>query len=165
MISNSTKTHFKILVDADSCPVKEIIYRVAEETSVSVVVVASVSHCLDAASESISFISVDNIPQAADIAIINRISGNDIVVTGDYGLASMVLAKSGVPISPRGYVFKSENIDNLLLKRHIEAKIRRGGGKTSGPKAFSAEDRQKFEQVLRHIIAKNKVNFLSSDKA
>ncbi|HWI54687.1 MAG TPA: YaiI/YqxD family protein [Desulfobacteria bacterium] len=153
MTSNSKKTHFKIIVDADSCPVKEIIFRVAKETSVPVVVVASVSHCLDVSSENVSFVSVDNIPQAADIAIINRISGADIVVTGDYGLASLVLAKSGVPISPRGFVFKPENIDNLLFKRHIEAKIRRGGGKTSGPKAFSAEDRQKFEQMLRRIIA------------
>lgn len=154
MISNSTRTHFKIIVDADSCPVKEIILRVAEETAVPVVLVASVAHCMDAASGNISFVSVDNIPQAADIAIVNRISGDDIVVTGDYGLASLVLAKNGVPISPRGYVFKAENIDNLLFKRHIEAKIRRGGGKTIGPKAFTTEDRQNFEQVLRRIIAR-----------
>lgn len=158
MTSNSTKAHFKIIIDGDSCPVREIIFRVAYEKLIPVLVVASVSHIMAAAPGDVTFVSVDNIPQAADIAIINRVVRGDIVVTGDYGLASVILSKGATPVSPRGYRFTHENIDNLLLKRHVEAKIRRSGGKTKGPKAFTQQDRQTFEETLKKLITDKQIS-------
>jgi len=150
--TNSSTTAFKIIVDADSCPVKGVIIKVARDTSVPVLVIASIAHRIAAETGEISVIEVDNVPQAADIAVINNTSAGDIVVTGDFGLASIVLSRGAVPLSPRGYVFNEKNIDRLLLQRHIDAKIRRGGGRTKGPRSFCLEDRENFEKALRRII-------------
>lgn len=150
--SNSSKTSFNIIVDADSCPVKDIIYSVAREKRIPVILIASISHVISVSEGDITLVTVDNIPQAADIAIINRTRDCDIVITGDYGLAAAVLSKKATPLSPRGRVFSSENIDSLLMQRHIDAKIRRSGGRTKGPRAFTSADRQLFESALRKLI-------------
>ncbi len=155
MTSNSSRTTFKILVDADSCPVKDIIFEVADDTAAEVVLVASISHQMNCEGAGIRVIAVDNVPQAADIAVLNNLTAGDIVITGDYGLASLVLAKNAIPLSPRGFVFTVKNIDRLLLQRHIDAKIRRGGGRTKGPKALSLADRQRFEKALRKLVGGN----------
>jgi len=154
VISNRSRTDFKIIVDADSCPVKDIVFKTAGEKGVPVVLVSSVSHQmnLEGDNDDITVITVDNIPQAADIQIVNSSAGGDIVITGDYGLAAMVLSKGAVPVSARGFVFTPGNIDRLLVQRHIDARIRRGGGRTKGPKAFGAEDRLRFEKALKKLI-------------
>lgn len=152
MTANNSRTTSKILVDADSCPVKDIIIEEATRTAKRVVMVASVSHQIAYQDPEISVISVDNVPQAADIAVLNNLAPGDVVVTGDYGLASVVLSKSATPLSPRGFVFTTNNIDRLLLQRHIDAKIRRSGGRTKGPKALNAEDREHFRQTLRKLL-------------
>jgi uncharacterized protein YaiI (UPF0178 family) len=136
VISNSSRTALKIVVDAE----------------VQVLFVASVSHNISSAGDRIKVLTVDNIPQAADIAIINSVCAGDIVVTGDYGLASLVLSKRASPVSSRGFVFSEENIDRLLTQRHIEQRLRRGGGRTKGPRALLPEDRQRFEKVLRKLV-------------
>lgn len=152
MTANSSRTTFKILVDADSCPVKDIIIEEALGTATPVVMVASISHRIVYEDSGISVIIVDNVPQAADIAVLNNLAPGDIVVTGDYGLASVVLSKSATPLSPRGFVYTSDNIDRLLLQRHIDAKIRRSGGRTKGPKALNAEDKKQFRETLRRLL-------------
>ncbi|MDT3699220.1 MAG: YaiI/YqxD family protein [Thermincola sp.] len=152
MTANSSTTAFKILVDADSCPVKDIIVEEAVKTATRVLMVASVSHQLAFEESEISVITVDNLPQAADMAVLNNVSPGDIVVTGDYGLASLVLAKSATPVSPRGFIYTNGNIDRLLIQRHIDAKIRRAGGRTKGPRAFDAEDRKHFRRTLQKLL-------------
>ncbi len=152
MTSNSSRATPKILVDADSCPVKDIITKTAGDTGIPVVFVASISHRISCDSEHVQVITVDNVPQAADMALINHTDAGDIVVTGDYGLASLALAKGARPVSVRGFVFTSDNIDRMLLQRHIDTKVRRGGGRTKGPRALTEADRQHFEIVLRRLI-------------
>lgn len=151
MTSNSSKTAKKIIVDADSCPVKDTILKVAEELSIPVMMIASIAHQISSQSEHVQVITVDNYPQAVDIAVTNLTARGDIVVTGDYGLASLILAKGATPVSPRGSIYCSDNIDTLLFRRHLEAQIRRGGGRTKGPRAMTFEDRQRFESVLRDL--------------
>ncbi len=153
LTANNSRIIFRIIVDADSCPVNDIIVKVAEETATPVLIIASVSHQMNFANANLKVLTVDNVPQAADIAVLNNVASGDIVVTGDYGLASLVLSKGATPLSSRGFVYTVRNIDRLLLQRHIETKIRRGGGRTKGPKAFTADDRRRFERVLREIIA------------
>ena len=75
------------------------------------------------------------------------------MITGDYGLASMVLKPDIRVLSFKGTEYTLDNIDSLLTNRHISAKIRKSGGRVKGPKAFSKEDRMKFVENLRKILS------------
>ncbi|WP_418790652.1 YaiI/YqxD family protein [Phosphitispora sp. TUW77] len=160
MTSNSSRATHKILVDADSCPVRDIIIKIASDIKTSVVFVASISHLISCDNEYVQVITVDNIPQSADMAVINHTNAGDIVVTGDYGLASLALTRGAIPVSSRGFIFTPTNIDRLLLQRHIDTKIRRGGGRTKGPRALTEADRQNFERVLMKLLKKQARNNL-----
>ena len=73
-------------------------------------------------------------------------------MTQDYGLAALVLGKSAKAINQNGLVFSNENIDRLLMERHVGQKIRRGGGRTKGPRKRTREDDQRFEKGFLQII-------------
>ena len=120
----------RIFVDADACPVKDVIFVVAKHYAIQVIIVNSISH-YSSFVDGVEYVIVDNVPEAADIAIINRIKAGDILVTQDYGLASLVLGKGVKALHHSGKSYTSKNIDHLLFKRHLSAKIRRSGGKTS----------------------------------
>lgn len=148
----------KIYVDADACPVKQDIIAIAEKYQLKAVFVFSTCHSgnlrLDEAYKNAEIIMVDNVSQAADMAIINRVNSYDIVVTGDFGLASIILSKKAAAISYSGNLFSSDNIDKLLFERHLAAVIRRGGGKIKGPSKRSKQDNIKFKSALEHVILK-----------
>lgn len=141
----------KILVDADACPVKEVIISVGREKNIPVEMVASFNHQISEGT-GVKVIVTDTGPDAADYVIANRVQEQDIVVTQDYGLAALVLGRKGRALSPRGLIYTGENINSLLMQRHISAKMRRGGGKTKGPSAFSQEDRNNFLEALRQLL-------------
>lgn len=140
-----------IFVDADACPVKDIIIEIGQEYKIPVFIVCSLAH-YSSFQEGVEYIIVDNFPQAADMAITNRVKKGDIVITQDYGLAALVINKGCIALHHTGKRYTQENIDHLLFKRHLSAKVRRGGGKTKGPKAFTREDRQKFKEALRKVV-------------
>ena len=141
----------KIIVDADACPVKDIIVNIAKEYQVDVIMVCSYAHFLEE-QEGVQIVQVDQEPQAADIAIINRTNKSDIVVTQDYGLAAIVLGKGAYAISPRGMIYAEEKMDGMLAQRHIQQKFRKAGGRTKGPKPHSDKDDIHFEQNLRKLL-------------
>lgn len=141
----------KILVDADACPVKDIIIAVGNERSIPVEMVASFNHKIKGG-PGVSVIITDTGPDAADYIIANRVEGEDIVVTQDFGLAALTLGKRGKALSPRGLIFTGENINSLLMQRHVSAKIRRSGGKTKGPSPFCREDRDNFLKSLLKLL-------------
>ncbi|MHB8170916.1 MAG: YaiI/YqxD family protein [Thermincolia bacterium] len=141
----------RILVDADSCPVKDIIIDLAASYGIEVIFIASMSHYSHQV-QSVQWVYVDSHSQAVDLAISNRVQPGDIVVTQDYGLAAIVLGKRGKAISTRGKIFTQANMDLLLEQRNIEARIRKGGGRTKGPKALTKEDRQRFADNLIKLI-------------
>ena len=151
MISNINKIKFSIIVDADACPVVDSIARLALQAEIPVVLIANIAHRLPDY-PGVEAINVDNESQAVDMAIVNRVKPRDIVVTQDFGLASIVLGKGAKAISPRGLIYRNDNIESLLLQRHISAKIRLSGGRTKGPKAFKREDLDKFERNLSKLI-------------
>lgn len=133
----------KILVDADACPVKDIIISVGKDRNLAIEMIASFNHQINGG-PGVTVIITDNGPDAADYVIANRVNADDIVVTQDFGLAALVLGKRGKALSPRGMIYTGENIDALLMQRHLSAKIRRSGGKTKGPAPFSQEDKENF---------------------
>jgi len=150
----------KIVVDADACPVKEEISTAAVRFGVPVWMVSSYNHRLPDL-PGVTNIQVDASNQSADLYIANRLAAGDVLVTGDYGLATIGLAKRTTVLSPRGTMFTNDNIDRLLEERHHSAKVRRSGGRTKGPRPFTKEDRDKFLHVLTKVLSRLQENGLS----
>jgi uncharacterized protein YaiI (UPF0178 family) len=124
--------------------------------------VCSLSHYSDF-NDGVQHIIVDNIPQAADMAIINRVQKGDIVVTQDYGLAALILDKGGYALHHTGKIYSGDNIEHLLFKRHLAGKIRRSGGRTQGPKAFTKQDKENFRNALQNLVLKLKAGINTRD--
>lgn len=143
----------RIIVDADACPVKKVILKAAEEYNINVVFIHSICHNQNLKTgANITQIIVDNESQAADMAIINTVEKGDIVVTGDFGLASIVLMKGAYAISPNGLVYDSHNIDRLLFERHICQKARKSGEYIKGQSKRTNNDDKIFYSVLKSLI-------------
>nr|WP_238442592.1 YaiI/YqxD family protein [Desulforamulus reducens] len=140
----------KVIIDADACPksVMSITQRVCQVHDIELWTVASFNHQIN----SEHHITVGNASQEADIQILNLTQKNDIVITQDWGLASIVLAKGAGAISPTGRVFSDKTIDFLLEEREIKAKYRRAGGRTKGPQKRSSEDDIRFERQFKRLI-------------
>lgn len=143
----------KILVDADACPVQREIIQVAKKERVSVYLVKSYSHFShEQLPELVETIYVNPGADSADYKIVELADQGDIVITQDYGLASLCLTKNCTVLHQRGFLFTEKNIDRLLATRHQSARIRRAGGRTKGPRALTTEDRKKFIQLLQRVI-------------
>lgn len=140
-----------IYVDADACPVKEEIYKVARRVGVDVFVVAN-SFIRTPAEPRISFVLVDAGADAADDWIAERAVGGDIVITNDIPLAARALEKGAEAISPTAKVFTSDMIGSALATRGLMEHLRSFGEITSGPKPFSPKDRSAFLSALDAAI-------------
>jgi len=142
----------KVLVDADACPVVREIIHTCHPMERKVVLVMTIAHHLSSPPPGVEVIEVDSAPQAVDMVIINRVEEGDVVVTGDYGLAALVLARGAHAISERGFIFQPHLMDNLLLVRHIGSKERRAGRWTGGPRLLSRTDRLRFVENLQGLL-------------
>jgi uncharacterized protein YaiI (UPF0178 family) len=144
----------KILVDADACPktALRLCMDMGHKQGIQVWTVASFNHSI----ESDHHLVVGADPQEADFKIINMTEEGDIVVTQDWGLAAMVLGKGAKCLNPTGREFHSDRIEFLLEEREIKGKLRRGGGRTKGPKKRTAEDDRRFEISLEQILLTGK---------
>jgi len=140
----------KILVDADACPrsVLQICMELGRKYNIPVWTVASFDHKI----ESDHPIIVGNDSQEADIKIMNLTETGDVVITGDWGLAAMVVGKGAKCLSPMGKEFHQENMEFLLEEREAKAKFRRGGGRTRGPKKRTSQDDERFASCLEKIL-------------
>lgn len=150
MIVIITKS-MQVIVDADACPVKSEIASAAKSFGVAVVMVASYDHYLQPM-DGVTIVQVDRSDQSVDLYIANKLSQGDILVTQDFGLATIGLAKRALVISNRGQIYSDDTIDFLLETRHEHAKQRRVGKYGKGPRPFKAEDRTKFLQTLTNIL-------------
>ncbi len=146
----------KILVDADACPVKSIIEKVAKNLHIRVLMVIDTSHILE--SEYSEVIQVNKAPDAVDIALINRTEAGDIVVTQDYGVASMALGRKAFAINQNGKYYTEENIDLMMFERHLAAKQRRAGARTNTMKKRSKEDDLHFETAFFGLCSQALLN-------
>jgi len=140
----------KILVDADACPVKEIIVRLAKQRGIPVTMLIDTSHWLNDGYSNI--VTVDKQADSVDFALMDLLSHEDIVVTQDYGLAAMVLGKGARVVNQNGMIYTNDNIDTLLMIRHIGAKMRRGGRRTKGPGKRTREDNERFNAAFAELL-------------
>lgn len=140
----------RILVDADACPVKQIIVRLAKKKKIPVTMLIDTSHELSDGYSTI--ITVDKQADSVDFALMSLLEREDIVVTQDYGLAAMVIGKGARAVNQNGLVFTDENIDKLLMERHIGGKIRRDGGRTKGPAKRTKDNDARFEAAFEQLL-------------
>lgn len=141
----------KIFVDADACPVKEEIVQVSQVFQVPICFVASYAHQTDFGGG--TWMYVDSVQDEADFHIYKHAKPGDLVVTQDMGLASLLVKKGVHVLSPRGTIITDEQMDTILYNRYVSAKLRREGTFSKGPKAFSKEDKKKFQQNLQKILS------------
>jgi uncharacterized protein YaiI (UPF0178 family) len=142
----------RIIVDADGCPGKHLIEKAAKENSIELIMYCDINHVLNSDYASIRY--VDNGFQSVDMKVANEAKPKDIVITQDFGVAAMVLAKGAYAIGPKGHIYDDDNIDKLLFERHMSGKLRRSGGKTFGPKKRTSEDDDKLYSNLIKLIIK-----------
>ena len=143
----------RILVDADACPVKKIIVRLAKQHNIPVTMLIDTSHELSDGYSTV--ITVDKQPDSVDYALMGLLAREDIVVTQDFGLAAMAIGKGAEVINQNGLIFTEENMDKLLLERHIGQKIRRSGGRTKGPAKRTKDDDARFEVAFEKLLQSN----------
>ena len=141
----------KVYIDADACPVTRIAEQVAKERGIPVVLLCDTNHVLTSDYNEIRVIGAG--ADAVDIALINLCQRGDIVVTQDYGVAALALGKGAKAIHQSGRWYTDENIDGLLMERHM-AKVarRKSRNHLKGPAKRTEADDRRFEESFRRLI-------------
>ena len=145
----------RIFVDADACPVKEEVYKVARRYGLQVKVVAN-AFLMTPAEPLIERIIVDAGPDVADDWIADQAAAGDIVITADIPLAQRCLAKAVLVLGPRGKAFTVDSIGAALAGRAVGEHLRSMGEVTSGPPPFQAADRSRFLQALDEAVHRSR---------
>ena len=142
----------KIFVDADACPVVRIVEEVAEKYRIDVTLLCDTNHILT--SDYSEVIVVGAGADAVDYKLISICHKGDIVVSQDYGVAAMALGKGAYAIHQSGKWYTNENIDQMLMERHLNKKARRGSHKNQlkGPKKRTEEDDKRFAQSFEKLV-------------
>ena len=138
-----------IYVDADACPVREEIYRVAARLKVNVFVVSNGSRPIrPPGMPNVSMVLVGDTADAADDWIAERIGAMDVCVTSDIPLASRCLKNGARVVAPTGKQWTKANIGNALAGREIARHLRELGANTRGPAPLTKRDRSRFLSAL-----------------
>lgn len=146
----------KILIDADASPVKQEVISLADAYGLEVVLVSSIAHYSNEAHpDFVQIVYVEKGADQADFKIVQLAKKGDIIITQDYGLASLLLPKGCHVMHHKGRLYTSDNIDQLLHNRHFSAMQRKSGQRTKGPKPFTQEDRQSFKTFLNKFLQTN----------
>lgn len=146
----------KILVDADACPVVRIVELVAKKENIECVLLCDTNHVLYSDYSEVKIIGAG--ADAVDFALLNLCQKGDVVVTQDYGVAAMILGKGAYGIHPSGRYYTNQNIDTLLMERHLAKKARMGKGRhhLKGPAKRTEEDDRRFQKSFEELIKKVK---------
>ena len=144
-----------IYIDADACPVKEEVYRVARRYGLSVTLVSN-SWMRIPVEERLALVVVEEGPDEADDWIVEQIGPDDIVISADIPLASRCLKKGAHVLGSRGEPFTEDNIGAALATRDLLTQIRDTGEITGGPPPFEKRDRSRFLQSLDEMIQRTR---------
>ncbi len=143
----------RLLVDSDGCPVVDITIRITKKFNLKCVLICDTSHHFER--EGATTITVSKGADSADFALVNMVQKGDIVVTQDYGLAAMCLARGAIPISQDGMIYDDNNILSLLNQRYTAKKIRMAGGRLKGNSKRTNDQNVAFENALTELIKSN----------
>ena len=140
----------KVLIDADGCPVTDIAIRLCREFHVHCLILCDTAHVFHR--EGADTLVFDKGADSVDYALVNRVSKGDLVITQDYGLASMCLSRQCRVLHQDGWEYTRDNIDALLLVRHESRKHRAAGNRIKGPKKRTILQNEAFERSLGEIL-------------
>ena len=141
----------QILIDADGCPVVDITVRLCKKQGISCLILCDTAHEIHR--EGAQTLVFDKGADSVDLALANRAMPGDIVITQDYGLASMCLARGARVIHQDGWEYTDYNIQALLFQRHESRKFRASGGRVKGPSKRTRQQDEAFEAFLQQAIA------------
>lgn len=144
----------KILVDADACPVVRQVEDIARKYEVPVTLLCDTNHIMRSDYSEVRTIEAG--ADSVDIALINILRAGDVVVTQDYGVAALALGKRAYAVHQNGWQYTNENIDRLLMERHMAKKARRASKKVhlKGPKKRTEEDNEAFCSRFEALISR-----------
>lgn len=140
----------RILIDADGCPVVSNTIAIANKYKIEVIIICDTSHIFER--EGAETITVSKGADSVDFVLANMIKPNDIVITQDYGLAAMCLAKKAVTLSQNGLLYNDDNIDALLSARYTAKKARMSGQRIKGNKKRTSQQDIEFEAKLISVL-------------
>lgn len=140
----------KILIDGDGCPVVAKTISIAKKFDVEVLLLTDTAHSFSRTD--VKILTFDKGRDSVDFALVNKVSRGDVVVTQDYGLAAMVLARGGYAISQNGMIYDEFNIDSLLFARAASKKARDAGVRLKGPSKRSHADDEAFEKSFMKLL-------------
>ncbi|HHZ01656.1 MAG TPA: hypothetical protein GX396_01775 [Tissierellia bacterium] len=141
----------RIIIDGDACPqtVKEICEKAAREFGIDLIIVVDIDHYIVS---DFQVIVVEQGRDSVDYKIVQIFKPGDILITQDYGLASLVLGKASAIIHTSGFFINKNNIDTLLQSRYISERIRKQGGKSKGPSKRRREQDESFKKCLYKVL-------------
>lgn len=159
MYKEESMKKLHIWIDADACPVVGIVERIAEKYDIPVTLLCDTNHVLESAYSEVIMVGAG--ADAVDYKLISLCHKGDIVVSQDYGVAAMALGKGAYAIHQSGKWYTNDNIDRMLMERHLNKKARRVSSKNhmKGPRKRILEDdehfRESFEKMICTAIEKN----------
>ena len=142
----------QIFVDADACPVVDVVETIAEKYHIPVTLLCDTNHVLY--SDYSEVIVVGAGADAVDYKLISICHKGDIVVSQDYGVAAMALGKGAYASHQSGKWYTDENIDRMLMERHLNKKARRSSSKNhiKGTRKRTNEDDERFAQSFEKLV-------------
>lgn len=142
----------KVLIDADACPVVDLVVKLCRKYRIDCILLCDTAHTIHR--EGASTLVFDKGADSVDFALVNRVESGDLVITQDYGLASMCLAKKASVLHQDGWAYTEYNIQALLFQRHESRKYRSSGGRVKGPRKRTSEHDKAFSAALETILQK-----------
>lgn len=146
----------RVLIDADGCPVVQLAVQCAKRHGVAVTLVCDSAHWFDL--PDVETITVPKGADSADFRLVNMLHAGDVVVTQDYGLAAMALARRAHVLNQSGLIYTDENIDSLLLTRHTSRMLRNAGVRMKGPSKRTKEQDEAFLSALERLLSSRDFN-------
>ena len=142
----------RVLIDGDGCPVVDIAVSLCRKGQIPCLLLCDTAH--EFYREGAETLTFDKGSDSVDYALVNRVQPGDLVITQDYGLASMCLARQARVLHQDGWEYTSQNIDGLLLQRHVSRQYRLSGGRIKAiPKRTPAQNRA-FQAAMGAILGK-----------
>ncbi|MDL2214372.1 DUF188 domain-containing protein [Clostridia bacterium OttesenSCG-928-O13] len=140
----------RVLIDADGCPVVDSAVALCRRHGAECVILCDTAHVFR--KDGAQTITVAKGADSVDFALVNLVKPGDVVVTQDYGLAAMCLARAAVPLSQDGMLYTADNIDGLLAQRHTAKKLRGAGVRMKGPKKRDPSQDAAFAAALETLL-------------
>lgn len=140
----------KVLIDADGCPVTDIAVALCCRYGIECIILCDTAH--EMIREGAQTMVFDKGADSVDFALVNRVSAGDVVITQDYGLASMCLARKATVLHQDGWEYNNDNIQALLFQRHAAKKFRQAGGRTKGPSKRKESQNSTFSAAFEKLL-------------